>query len=57
MVIDHRASVSRSPQSVSNLAQLTLDTDGIFSDGYSLQMANVTGSVAEGCTISLNVPV
>jgi protocatechuate 3,4-dioxygenase beta subunit len=44
-------------QSVSNLAQLTLDTDGIFSDGYSLQMANVTGSVDEGYTISLNVPV
>jgi protocatechuate 3,4-dioxygenase beta subunit len=44
-------------QSVTNLAQLTLDTDGIFSDGYSLQMASVTGSVDEGYTISLNVPV
>jgi protocatechuate 3,4-dioxygenase beta subunit len=44
-------------QSVDNLAQLTLDTDGIFSDGYSLQMASVTGSVEVGYTISLNVPV
>jgi protocatechuate 3,4-dioxygenase beta subunit len=44
-------------QSVSNLAQLTLATDGIFSDGYSLQMASVTGSVDDGYTISLNVPV
>lgn len=44
-------------QSVTNLGQLTLDTDGIFSDGYSLQMASVTGSVDEGYTISLNVPV
>lgn len=44
-------------QSVSNLAQLTLDTDGIFSDGYSLQLARVTGSVDEGYTATLNVPV
>ncbi len=44
-------------QSVENLAQLSLETDGIFSDGYSLQMAKVTGSVAEGYTVSLNVPV
>ncbi|MBJ7358284.1 MAG: 3,4-dioxygenase subunit beta [Nocardioides sp.] len=43
--------------SVSNLAQLSLDSDGVFSDGYSLQMATVTGSVDEGYTISLNVPV
>ena len=34
-----------------------LDTDGIFSDGYSLQLAAVTGSVDEGYTFSLNVPV
>jgi len=43
--------------SVTNLAQLSLDTDNIFSDGYSLQMATVTGSVDDGYTISLNVPV
>jgi protocatechuate 3,4-dioxygenase beta subunit len=44
-------------QSVTNLAQIGLDSDGIFSDGYSLQMASVTGSVDDGYTISLNVPV
>lgn len=44
-------------QSVTNLAQLSLDTDGIFSDGYSLQLAKVTGSVADGYTVTLNVPV
>ncbi|QSR27213.1 hypothetical protein CFH99_16455 [Nocardioides aromaticivorans] len=44
-------------QSVSNLSQLSLESDGIFSDGYSLQMAKVTGSVEEGYTVSLNVPV
>ena len=35
-------------QSVDNLAQVSLDSDGIFSDGYSLQLAKVTGSVADG---------
>lgn len=44
-------------QSVANLSQLSLDSDGIFSDGYSLQMAKVTGSVEEGYTVRLNVPV
>ena len=44
-------------QSVSNLAQTSLDSDGIFSDGYSLQMATVAGSVDEGYTVSLSVPV
>ena len=44
-------------QSVSNLAQVSLDCDGIFSDGYSLQMAKLTGSVEEGYVATLNVPV
>jgi len=43
--------------SVDNLAQLSLDTDGIFSDGYSLQLAKVTGSIDVGYTVTLNVPV
>ena len=43
--------------SVANLAQVSLDSDGIFSDGYSLQMATVTGSVEEGYVATLNVPV
>ncbi|GAA1793547.1 hypothetical protein GCM10009795_043900 [Nocardioides hankookensis] len=44
-------------QSVTNLAQISLDSDGIFSDGYSLQMATVTGSVDDGYSVSLNIPV
>jgi protocatechuate 3,4-dioxygenase beta subunit len=44
-------------QSVTNLDKVSLDTDNVFSDGYSLQLANVTGSVDEGYTFSLNVPV
>lgn len=44
-------------ESVANLAALTLDTDNVFSDGYKLQLAEVTGSVDEGYTVSLNVPV
>lgn len=44
-------------QSVGNLAQLSLETDNIFSDGHSLQLAKVTGSVGEGYTVTLNVPV
>ncbi len=44
-------------QSVSNLTQVSLDSDGIFSDGYSLQMAKVTGSVDDGYVATLNIPV
>ncbi len=44
-------------QSVSNLAQVSLDSDGTFSDGYSLQMAKLTGSVEAGYVATLNVPV
>jgi protocatechuate 3,4-dioxygenase beta subunit len=44
-------------ESVTNLADVSLDADGIFSDGYSLQMARVTGSVDEGFVATLNVPI
>jgi protocatechuate 3,4-dioxygenase beta subunit len=44
-------------QSVPNLAQLSLDTDMVFADGYSLQLGKVTGSLDDGYTIALNVPV
>ena len=44
-------------QSVTNLGQVSLDTDGIFSDGHSLQLARVTGSVEEGYVATLNVPI
>lgn len=43
--------------SVANLAATSLDSDNVFSDGVSLQMASVTGSVDQGFTVSLNVPV
>ena len=44
-------------QSLQNLAQTSLDSDMVFSDGYSLQLAKVTGSVTDGYTATLNVPV
>ncbi|MEO6512433.1 MAG: intradiol ring-cleavage dioxygenase, partial [Nocardioides sp.] len=44
-------------QSVANLSQVSLDSDGVFSDGYSLQMATLTGSVADGYVATLNIPV
>jgi len=43
--------------SVSNLAGVSLDSDGIFSDGYSLQQALMTGSVEEGFVATLSVPI
>jgi protocatechuate 3,4-dioxygenase beta subunit len=43
--------------SVANLAQTSLESDNVFSDGYSLQMAKVTGSNDEGYVATLNVPV
>jgi protocatechuate 3,4-dioxygenase beta subunit len=43
--------------SVSNLAQTSLATDMVFSDGWSLQLATVTGSNDDGYVASLNVPV
>lgn len=43
--------------SVRNLAQTSLETDNVFSDGYSLQLATVTGSVSSGYAASLAVTV
>lgn len=43
--------------SVSNLAGVSLASDGIFSDGYSLQLATMTGSVEEGFVATLSVPI
>ena len=34
-----------------------LDSDNVFGDGYSLQMAKVTGNNDEGYVATLNVPV
>ncbi|MFJ3406241.1 intradiol ring-cleavage dioxygenase [Promicromonospora sp. NPDC090134] len=44
-------------QSVTNLKGVTLDSDNVFSDGYALQLAKVSGSVAAGYTATLRVPV
>jgi len=44
-------------QSLVNVGRSSLETDNVFSDGYSLQLAKVTGSVDEGYTATLNVPV
>ncbi len=43
--------------SVANLAATSLDSDMVFADGYSLQMAKVTGSPTDGYVATLNVPV
>ena len=44
-------------QSLTNLAQISLASDNVFSDGSSLQLATVTGSVAEGYVASLTVGI
>ncbi|RVX42621.1 protocatechuate 3,4-dioxygenase beta subunit [Nonomuraea polychroma] len=44
-------------QSVSNLSRLSLDSDNIFSDGYTSQLGTVAGSVSSGLTVGLTVPV
>ena len=43
--------------SVATLAAVSLDSDLVFSDGHSLQMGRLTGSVDEGYELRLNVPV
>jgi protocatechuate 3,4-dioxygenase beta subunit len=44
-------------QSVTYLNRVALATDMVFSDGYDLQLATVTGSVGGGYVASLDVPV
>jgi len=43
--------------SVENLSRVSLEGDGIFSDGYDTQLAATTGSVASGYTATMTVPV
>lgn len=43
--------------SAANLERVSLDSDMVFADGYSLQLAKVSGSVASGYTATLRVPV
>jgi protocatechuate 3,4-dioxygenase beta subunit len=54
---DVYASAEGYDASVANMAQTSLDSDNVFGDGSSLQMAGVTGSVDDGYTVTLNVPV
>jgi protocatechuate 3,4-dioxygenase beta subunit len=44
-------------QSVSNLQQVSLETDMVFRDGVSQELGTVTGTVADGLTVALAVPV
>ena len=43
--------------SITNLAQVTLASDMVFSDSASLELATVTGSIASGLTAALTVAV
>ncbi|MDQ1017783.1 dioxygenase family protein [Streptomyces afghaniensis] len=43
--------------SVRNLSGLSLESDGIFSDGHDRQLAAMTGSAGDGYTATLTVPV
>jgi protocatechuate 3,4-dioxygenase beta subunit len=43
--------------SVTNLAAISLERDNVFSDGVSLQLASVTGSVESGFVASLTVSI
>jgi protocatechuate 3,4-dioxygenase beta subunit len=51
------SSASGYSQSVNNLAQISFATDMVFSDGTTTEMATVSGSVADGYTVSLQVAV
>jgi hypothetical protein len=42
---------------VQNLAQTSLDTDNVFSDGYASQLASTSGDVDSGIAIKLNLGV
>jgi protocatechuate 3,4-dioxygenase beta subunit len=44
-------------QSVTNLSRVSLATDGVFADGYSLELATMSGSVSGGFTATLTVAV
>lgn len=43
--------------SVRNLAQMSFATDNVFSDGYSLQLATMTGNPTDGYVATLTVAV
>lgn len=43
--------------SVENLSQITLESDGIFSDGWEQQTPDVVGNVTDGFSFAITVPV
>jgi protocatechuate 3,4-dioxygenase beta subunit len=43
--------------SASNLSRISFSTDNVFSDGVSLQLATLTGSVSEGYVATLRVGI
>jgi protocatechuate 3,4-dioxygenase beta subunit len=43
--------------SVSNLRQVSLSSDNVFSDGYSTQLATVTGNTTDGYAATLTVAI
>lgn len=45
------------PGSAENMTQTPLDADTVFSDGYSLQMAKMSGTVDDGLVATLRVPI
>lgn len=44
-------------QSVSNLSQVSLESDNVFADGAEQELGTVTGSVEEGFVVELVVPI
>jgi protocatechuate 3,4-dioxygenase beta subunit len=44
-------------QSATNFASMSIDDDMVFADGYAAQLGKVTGSVSDGYTVELTVPV
>jgi protocatechuate 3,4-dioxygenase beta subunit len=44
-------------QSVTNLSQITLASDNVFSDGWTNELGTVTGSPSAGYVVTLTVPI
>jgi protocatechuate 3,4-dioxygenase beta subunit len=51
------ASAEGYSESIANLAQISFATDMVFSDGTSTEMSTVTGSVADGYVVKLQVGI
>lgn len=44
-------------ESIANIAQLSLDTDGVFGDGWDAELASVTGSPQTGMDVAITIGV